>query len=226
MRLSWGPPAREPWFQFSHKPGVTQRALNVTQRALNVTQRALRVIPTQRARRRGSVQLRAVARAEHDAEAVWNEGLVSTLYRAGKIPALMAAVAKGRTLGYGSFDGQTYAKGFVLNSDTYLYYIKVSGCMHATAREREWRSRLRRWTRLVGCESGEWGFGWAMSSRGCSATPAQSLSHDCSPCRGATRTPRTCGRCASFQGPFCTAKPESFPIPSKRITVRQLTVDP
>jgi hypothetical protein len=31
------------------------------------------------------------------------------------------------------------------------------------------------------CESDCWGFGWAMSSRGCFATPSDFPRHDCSP---------------------------------------------
>ena len=78
---------------------------------------------------------------------------------------------------------------------------------------RQWMSSSRRpkyWEHTVRSakvgESGEKGIlGWEMSSRLCFTTPAQSLSHDCSPYRGLTRTPRNCGRCSSFKGPFSVA---------------------
>jgi hypothetical protein len=71
-------------------------------------------------------QLRAVARSEYDAEASWNNALLTTLYRAGKVHMLMDEVAEGRAAGYGSFGDVSYVeRGFVLNSQTYLYFIKV-----------------------------------------------------------------------------------------------------
>lgn len=67
-----------------------------------------------------------MARSEYDAEASWNNALLTTLYRAGKVHMLMDEVAEGRAAGYGNFNNVSYQRGFVLNSQTYLYFIKVS----------------------------------------------------------------------------------------------------
>ena len=66
-----------------------------------------------------------MARSEYDAEASWNNALLTTLYRAGKVHMLMVEVAEGRSAGYGNYDNVSYQRGFVLNSQTYLYFIKV-----------------------------------------------------------------------------------------------------
>ena len=65
-----------------------------------------------------------MARAEHDAEVGWNI-MVDMLYRLGQRKEMLAAIDAGRERGYGSFNGQSYEGGFVLNSSTFLHLIKV-----------------------------------------------------------------------------------------------------
>ena len=50
------------------------------------------------------------------------------------------------------------------------------------------------------------GFGREMSSRGRFATPADHPLHDCSPCRGATRTTQQFGICPSLKGHFLSPR--------------------